>query len=380
MIRQLSSHVHALVESVFLLCSSSNLRSDCILNPDYDGGGVKQKKAAVSRNSSSLPQNTKQPQEHTTSKHSSIADNSFTHSLFTVYESPLTMTLKRVQTALSKSPVPGPRAKRLAAANSRLNPGNHAATTDYSSTADDTHSTLETLATLDDTHSAFDGRGPAVPPHSAASQSVYYNDDDEYNSQFQEDRHDDRVNDNRERSVTVMNDREGSTFSSAARERSHTVVPQVVLTSKPKSDNSNSSASTYTRNVNTAQNVDTVMHGEDNSRYEENVDLSDKARLALVLPLTCSADAFFDSFYRSCCSFLCLYCILDSFSIVSSHTCGFTVSLYLASCSLCPASSLFMTCLVLLSPSKRHYSIYRLSYVSRLSTARLAALTTIRCT
>lgn len=170
------------------------------------------------------------------------------------------MTLKRVQTAQSSSPAPGPRARRPAAGTSRLHADEY---TTASSSVDDTNSKLETL---DSSYPDFQQQGDAS--HSQHDEPVYYDDDN--NSQFDEDV------DNRARSVTVMNDREGSAFPSAARERSHTAVP-----TKPNSNNSTTHASSYSQN--NAQRPDTTMHGDNSGSGdpEDLMDLADKARFVL---------------------------------------------------------------------------------------------------
>ena len=172
------------------------------------------------------------------------------------------MTLKRVQTALSGSPIPGPRGRRLAAGSSRLHADSRAGvdTETVSGTVDETESNLETL---DSSYRDFQ-QGDDM--HHSQQEPVYY--DDDSNSQFEED------SDNRQRSVTVTNERQGSAVSAAARERSHTVVPM-------PQNNSTTHASSYSQSK--AQHPDTTMQGASsaNGDPEDLVDFADKARLVL---------------------------------------------------------------------------------------------------
>lgn len=180
------------------------------------------------------------------------------------------MGLKRVQTAQSKSPIPGWRGKQhIAAGKSRFYAGN-GSTVVTDSTADDTHSTLETL----DTYSGFDGPTSSAASNrdAEAANDQYYDDGEGWDDESQHESDD--THGSRERSVTVMDEREGSisshTVTNTAREGSQTIQPQSV---KPKSSDTN--ASTFTH---VDQGPRSVVQSDENADPED-MDFTDKARL-----------------------------------------------------------------------------------------------------
>lgn len=183
--------------------------------------------------------------------------------------------LKRNQTAQSRSPAPGWRSKQLETAGmSRLNNSSTFSTGDGTTasmtdeiTADDTHSTFETV---DPNHDY--GTPPSFRPSSTSGDgdASTRNNNSHYH-QHQQRNTNNAAHFNRARSTTVMESRAGTPFSQqSTRERSET---------KPRNNNTTTTSNSGFNNNNTHYDGQSTVQEDDENDQAAEMDITNKARL-----------------------------------------------------------------------------------------------------